>query len=184
MYKLLPEEEKIKVAHEYSLRRLVVVNLGIVVLLLIGLVGLLPSYLLSSARHSEAEARAVLMRADGPEGEREEVLSWLSLVNRKLALLSSNVVIEQPLELFERFLRNDFEGISVTYLNWNKAGEEITLTVSGLAEDRQKLIRFEEQINASGQFKKASFPISQLAKERNLDFKITLSPLPRGPNTR
>ena len=57
MFKLLTEEEKYKVAHEYAVRRVIVVLFALVLVVAVGIIGLLPSYVLSNARYNEAFER-------------------------------------------------------------------------------------------------------------------------------
>jgi len=46
MFKLLTEEERRKVVHEYALRRTIVMFLALILVLVVGIIGFLPSYIL------------------------------------------------------------------------------------------------------------------------------------------
>src|SRR3989344_86718 len=88
MFKLLTEEGRAKVLVEYNTRRIVVILCALVFVILIGIVGLLPSYVLSSARQKEVAERAKAVEGLGREDDTAELRSWLVQMNKKLQVLS------------------------------------------------------------------------------------------------
>jgi hypothetical protein len=177
MYKLLLEQDKKRIVQEYTLRRIVVANGAMALVLLVLLVGLLPSYLISSSRRLEIEARTNISYLPEALQEQEELLAWITGVNNKLNLLAPELDTDRLAGLFGEFLKEEFPGIVVTDISWKRSAEGRAFRMSGVAEDRQKLIAFEEYINSSGRFAKTSVPVSQLARERNVEFNLILEPL-------
>ena len=176
MFKLLTDEERQKVAHEYVLRRAIVMLSALLLVLAIGIIGLLPSYILSDARENEVIERTRIIGSVGQRGNEAELQTWLEKVNRELQILSPKLDTDRPSILIERVLGQKVSGARLTGFSWTRAEDEVTLSVNGVALDRQTLIAFENSINSSGYFSEVTLPISNLAQDKNIDFQIKFSP--------
>jgi len=177
MFKLLTEEEKYKVAHEYAVRRVIVVLFALVLVVAVGIIGLLPSYVLSNARYNEAFERTKNLNNSEERKNELKLQSWLEETNSKLKVLSPVLDTDRPSDFLERVLGQKITGISITGFSWLKVRNKITLSVSGVALDRQTLVVFKNRINSSGHFLEVTLPISNLAKDKNIDFQLKFSPL-------
>lgn len=178
MFKLLTREEEEKVRYEYVMRRVIVMFSALIFVLVVGIIGLLPSYVLSDARQNEILER---MRVTGNAGQSEDDLklqSWLTKINNELQVLSPKLDTDRPSEFIKKVLDNKSTNIKLTGFSWAKSGDQIDLSINGVARDRQALIAFQNKINLSGQFSEVTLPISNLAKDRNIDFQMKFSPLP------
>jgi hypothetical protein len=175
MFKLLTEEERQKVTGEYVIRRTVIFLLALVLVLAVGIIGLLPSYVLSNARQSEVLDRVRIMGVTEEETGESDIQIWLAAMNRKLQVLSPTLDTDRPSDFVEKILDEKIAGISITAFSWLRVKNEITLSVSGVAFDRQTLISFENRIDSSNYFSKVTFPISNLTKDRDIDFQIKFS---------
>ena len=174
MYKLLTEEEKVKVTSEYNLRRLAVIIFALCLVIIVTIVGFLPSYLLSVTRESAALDRTKILETIEPHN-KEELESWLKKINTELKTLSPKLDTDRPSEFFESILKEKSAGIKVSNLLWEKQ-EVLVLTVEGVARTRQALINFETKLKQSGKFKEVALPISNLAKDEDIKFQIKLTP--------
>lgn len=63
-------------------------------------------------------------------------------------------------------------GITVTAFDLNKEKGEIK--ISGTAEKREDLLKFEENVNQSGYFQKFATPLEMLFKKDNINFNFVL----------
>lgn len=176
MYKLLPEEHKRKVEKEYFWRRLIVILQALIVVTLIGMAGLFPSYILSNMRQKEIGERLKAMGETVLSEDDKEVISWLEEMNLKLKVLSPKLDKEKISPLIENALSAKVGGIRINSLDWTKENSKILLVISGVATDRQALIAFERSLD-SLQIGEVTFPVSNLAKDRNISFivRVTLS---------
>lgn len=177
MFKLLTEEEKQKVAREYFIRRMVVTLFGLILVLVVGIIGLSPSYVLSSAREHEALERVRIMGTAGLKGDEAGLQVWLGETSQRLATLSPKLDVDRPSDFIAKVLDQRIAGVRITGFSWLKEKDKITLSVNGVASNRQTLVAFENQIDASGHFSNVTLPISDLAKDRNINFQIKFSPL-------
>jgi len=176
MFKLLTEEERQKVAHEYAMRRAIVILFALILVLVAGVIGLLPSYVLSNARQNEVLERTRIIDSSGERGDESNLQAWLVEIDRKLQVLSPVLDTDRPSDFIEKILDQRTTGVSITGFSLLRVKDKITLSVSGVALDRQTLIAFENRINSSGYFSEVTLPISNLAKDRNIDFQIKFLP--------
>lgn len=178
IFKLLTEEEKQKVVHKYAMHRAVVMLSAFIFVLVAGIIGLLPSYVLSNARQNEALARTRIVNSPGQIDNELALQAWLKETNQKLQVLSPALDTDRPSSFVERVLNQKVVDVRVTGFSWTRVKDKITLSVNGIALDRQALITFEDKINSSGYFSEVALPISNLAKDRDIDFQIKFSPAP------
>lgn len=177
MFKLLTDEEKQKVQREYVMRRAVVMLSGFVLVLVVGIIGLLPSYLLSNVRQYEALERTRIMGSVGQRGDESYLQTWLAKINLELQLLSPELDKDRPSDFIEQVLEQKIAGISLIDFSWVKVKDKLSFSVNGVASDRQALITFENRIKSSQHFSEVTLPISNLAQDRNINFQMKFSPV-------
>jgi|SRR3989344_313864 len=176
MFKLLTEEERRKVTRIYVTHRAIVMFSALVLVLVAGITGLLPSYILSNARQHEVLERTRVISSSRQMGDGLSLQAWLVETNRKLEVLSPMLDTDRPSDSFGQILDQKIDGVIITGFSWSRVKGKITLSVDGVARDREVLITFEDRITASGFFSAVALPISNLAKDKNIDFQIKLSP--------
>lgn len=177
MYKLLPEKTREKVRGEYLLRRSVVMVTALILVLVVAIVGLFPSYILSKALQKEVAERT---QALGLEPEPEAVVgeSWLAGINLKLKLLAPKLDGDRPSVLLAQVIAEKGGGIKINSFSWVKGEGQSQLAIAGVATDRQALLAFESRLNSSGKFSAVTLPVSNLAKDRDISFELKLSSIP------
>lgn len=176
MFKLLTEEEKQKVTHEYTARRTICMLSALSIILAAGVIGLLPSYVFSSARQNEAFERAKAMDHTGETSDGPALQAWLEAVNYKLQILSPALDTDRPSDALGHILEQKMAGIRIVSFSWVKTNGKTAISVSGVATDRQSLLAFENRINASGRFSNVTLPLSDLAKDKDINFQMKFSP--------
>ncbi len=176
MFKLLPEKQRIEVKREYFLRRMIVIICSIILVLVVALVGLLPSYLLSFINGHDVLERTRLSISDQSEEESQALSDWLDDLTLKLKVLDPKLDKVRPSVLIEKMLLEKTEGVHLTNIVWAQKGTKVSLIIAGLSDDRQQLITFQNNLNLSERFSDVNSPVSNLASEIDLDFQITLIP--------
>jgi hypothetical protein len=173
MYKLLPEQARAKVKNEYLLRRAVVMVAAFILVEVVAMGGLFPSYILSQARQKEVSDKNVVVKEE--EKADEEVFTWLDDVNTQLKALSPKIDIDRPSENILAVIREKGTGVKLTGFTWIKSDGQTRLVVSGLAQSRQALLSFEDRLKESGRFTEVTLPVSNLAKDSNINFEVKLT---------
>lgn len=182
MYKLLTEEIEQEVSREYGRRRAVIALFALILVLATGIVGFLPSYLLSSARESEVLERIRIQSNAGERGEEVELKAWLSKLNLELHTLTPDPYPDQPSVFIKNVLDQKTANVRLTSFSWVKVKNKVALSVDGIALDRQALIAFENSIESSEHFSGVTLPISNLAQDKDIDFQIKFAPSSTTPS--
>jgi hypothetical protein len=169
MFKLLTEESRAIVSREYKLRRVVVIVTSLALVLSAALVGLFPSYILTKVKQSEAGALATPLQGE------EDLEAWLKVFNGKLHALSAGITGAKASLDIEKVLSLKNSGVRITQMKWDEGEAGDTLSLLGIATDRQTLLSFEKRLKDSGKFSSVMLPVSNLAKERDINFQINLS---------
>jgi hypothetical protein len=177
MYKLLTAEQEERVRKEYNTHRLIIILTMLIGVALTGLVGMFPSYILTMVREREVGVRAATIDMSESRKEETELRNWLVETNRNLTIMSPSLDIDKVTPIFYSVIALKPAGISLNTLNWTKIKSKVLININGVAKDRQTLISFEKAINGSGKFSEVVLPISNLAKDKDIDFKLTLSPI-------
>lgn len=175
MFRLLTEKKGKEIRHEYNKRRAGVMLFGLIIISVVGIVGMMPSYVLSHIRLEEVSRRTEVILG-GLRGDEAELRDWLAETNKRLKTLSPALDKDRPSEWFEKVIDKRPAGVTITSLSWSKDRDKVALTINGIARDRQSLVEFEERISSSGNFSEVSLPISNFAKDRDIDFQMKFSP--------
>jgi len=173
MFSLLPFPQKKEVRREYFRRLFTVMFLVFFLVILVSLLLLVPSYFLArlveedKTRESEAVRNSeIFRRAAIIENE-------LSALGKKLEILGgrrdSSLVEDITAVLKERSA-----GIRVTDISVRTAGEEREMVFVGVAANRDDLLGFERDVRATKRFSSVRLPVSNFAKDRNVDFQLTV----------
>ena len=180
MFKLLTEEERQLVQHEYLVRRFIVMLWALIIVLLVGIVGFLPSYILSNARQSEVLVRMESISKVKREGDEVSLKTWFSKMTSRLRVLSPALDTDRPSDFVHAVLEQKIPGMRITDFSWIRESrdnekEKVVLSINGLASDRQTLLAFKDHINTSGVFSEVILPISDLAKDKDIAFQLKFS---------
>jgi hypothetical protein len=177
MFKLLVESDKKKMQREYLVRRIAVALFALDVVIFLAIVGLFPAYLLSTVRLKNAAERSQALGYLGKSDEGKEARDWFHRTNQELAMLEPSGEPIQASADIKNLLGSKNAGVRLTNLVWKKSAAETTLAANGIASDRQSLISFEKKINESKLFSSVTLPVSNLAKDRQIDFSLKLTPI-------
>jgi len=176
MFKLLPAQAKKSIRHEYHMRRFAVLVLAFAFAFFAGVIGLLPAYVISESKYEEAALAADIVERSTALKDNQALSAEANDVRKELSLLSL-VTPVMPYEIFQNAALLRTPGISIGTLEWSMKNSESFLVLTGVADDRKALLDFQNTLNTSGKFKASDLPLSQLAKDKDIDFTFTLSVL-------
>ena len=176
MFKFLTDRARLKASREYSLRRLIVGLGGACAILIVGVIALLPSRIISNSRMNESTVQIEALKSSRLTQDSHSLVVWLDELNQKLAVLSPVDNKSEPYEVFTNMINAKPAGISLRSFFFKTDNKVISVSVSGVAKDRNSLLDFENSLNNSGNFSKVVLPISSFAKDKDIDFDLSLSP--------
>lgn len=173
MFTLLPEQHKKKLWKQYRMRLVSFFCFFVTAVFLIAIGFLFPSYLsLSldkntlSSDVSDLESKISIKNSKGLKETLDQIKTTLSLVKPdETSILNSIQII----------LKQMPGGISVQSINYIRGqGAPSSITISGIASERDNLISFTKQLQKELSFTNVTLPVSNLAKEFNVPFSLTI----------
>jgi Tfp pilus assembly protein PilN len=174
MANLLPRDERKYVQRERAMRISIVGLIFLLTIVVFANVLLAPSYFLAYSR--ESEVREQIETIERVSALREDAGASLLLKSTKdqLSFLKSALGVMLPRELIEEVLISKPRRVSVTSILYTtrKDGDQVTLR--GLAESRDDLIRFSANLEDSRLFSDVQLPVSNLAQSTDVSFELNV----------
>ncbi|MBI2640412.1 MAG: hypothetical protein HYW91_00825 [Candidatus Sungbacteria bacterium] len=167
---LLPQEEKRLVRLEEARRIIRFFAGGLISVLFIGSALLAPSFLPLFLERRELERSLQLEKEAGQALNVAEATARLRAF--KSALFSIKAFVQTPpraSEILEDLFRQSRDGITIVNITIKKGGDVI---LTGTAESRDNLLRFEKNLRDSGKFQEISSPLSNIIRETNINFTM------------
>ena len=176
MINLLPPEEKNRIQKEYKRRVLAVYLFFAGGALTIGLILLLPSYLLANVVERDAKAEVAALQNSSESSEREEINSKLLLTKERLRAITAE---EDRMDLYttiDRIAEQSPGSIELTSFSYTKGqGEDPSvLLLGGLADTREGLLSFTKTLEDDELFDEVILPVSSLAQDKDIEFSIEI----------
>jgi len=174
MINLLPPKGHTSLKHEYVLRVISLYGFMLAIVFISGTILLIPTYVLVSSQLNS-------VRPDDDEGEATkktfaEASLHIQNANTVMAQLRSITPNVQTSSIITDIIRLAPKGITFhTFQAKREANFLKAIDVQGFAETRNALAALKNAIESSSTFLSASVPISDLARETNLPFVMTIS---------
>jgi len=177
MFNLLPEVEKKKILQEYNVRRGIVFFVFLCVSLGIALVGIFPSYVLSSIKLKEVKDNVSLVQQSSLFQEAGQLNKDLSQANIKLTALQADAPSVLIGDLFSRVIEHKVVGVRLNGLMYKKGAtkDSSIVSLSGVAKNRESLSNFASELKKEPLFKNISLPVSSFAKDSNAEFTLQIT---------
>lgn len=179
MINLLPQEHQSNLKKEYSHRRITLVFIGLFCVGVAGLVTLFPAYLLSLQKEQE------ISNEDKASGI--DLRNTISDLNKTIDTLrnDTSLVISQSSDarvgaVFADIMSKSSQGIIIKSFLYKKQGKEVLkVTVVGVAKTRDDLLSFTKELENLTMFDHVNVPVSNFAKEKNIEFSLDLVEAPK-----
>lgn len=175
MLNLLSQQEKKNLIREYYIHFTIVIVISICILLIIAVVGLLPSYVTK-----RAEINAITKKQQEP-GEQ----STPEALQAAQAQAAANLNLADFLEARTTALARTPLTSSIIGRIFEIAGGDISIegidivngsiTITGIGATRDALISFHKRLRKEQDFKNATLPISDIAKSVDPNFAIRIT---------
>jgi len=176
MFNVLPDNLKNKIKFEYKLRRVVVVFLFIFFIQICVTIAFFPTWLFSF--FNEQEMVQELQKIDGESllKEVQNTSTSISELNKKLNTLDKVFENLSAVSILENIIIQKNDTIRINEITYSSTqNNDSSIILRGIADDREALLSFVKNLESSGLFEKVNVPISNFAKNKNIDFSISLS---------
>lgn len=177
MFNLLPRAEKDAIRREYRTRLAVVALWGSCISLSLASLLLIPSYVLSSQKEKSSLLQRATLAKSVAANEAARFEETLKTVKARLSLVRANSSVSVRLfELIAKIAERRGEGISFEQMTLVYTSEgKRALVISGVAARRAALVLFERSLRESKLFEKVDLPISNLARDGDAEFTMSVS---------
>lgn len=173
---LLPSQDK-KDLELASLSRLIAsLAIWFLIFLIIFTLLLISTYF-SLSILLEEQKKLIEIRQSDPKTqgvlEIEGKIKQANQIVKQVYLKQEEMILWTP--LLEKMTRIVPSGIYLTNFSYKAVDNQITL--NGWADWRENLLYFQESLEENSFFKEVEAPLSNLIKQRNIDFSFTLKPV-------
>lgn len=173
---VLPPEEKKDLRRKYR-SRLITILLNLFLLVgVLSIILLIPSYLLSAEKENLAESRLESFNLANSEITTLDLEETISDINKKLSIISQNEKGEKISEkVFGWLLDNRPKGITFSQMLYHKRTDStLVLDIHGVSSSRIVLRNFKTILDENPDYKEVNLPISNFLEKNNLDFTISI----------
>ena len=176
MFYLFPEKNKKDLKKELKLRILLVclVFAGLIVVSLV--VFMVPAYIAASIRAQYLDARRISLASTNASEDIKNSLAEMSGAEAKISILQPDTAGAPPSDVVGGVLSAQISAVRIQEISYSSGqGGTAAVQVSGIADERESLLSFVD--NLKDQFKSAavSLPVSSFAKDRDINFSISIT---------
>lgn len=173
MINLLPEFQKKKLRTEYILRFFSVLFVFTSVVMVSAIIFLFPSYFISQLDEKTALDKVKIIRQSSETDEIVQINIELKVVQQKLGVLSKSDETVSISELTNAIISHA-KGITINGFSYAKSKDNgaWVISISGIANKREDLRAFEQNLEKDENFSEVELPVSNLAKDRDINFNI------------
>jgi hypothetical protein len=174
MINLIPPAAKKKIIIEYWLR-VVSVWFYIWTVAILGSVAIMfPAYVLIHSQVSVYEQSA--QTASEKVANFEEVKKQIEHSNELATKMQNQLVLPRMSDYLTLFRSLEGQGVTLSNIEMSRAEAAFSpIRVSGRAESRQALASFRDRISADARVEKVDLPLSNLAKDKDIQFSLTVT---------
>lgn len=176
MFNLLPENLKSRIKSEYNLRRIIVICYFVIFIGATFLVFLFPSWIISLYKEKEISLQAEKNNQSTLEADVQVVSTNIKKINLELRTVNTSLDYKKVIPLIDTILSQRTNTIKINELTYT--GEDVsntTMFIEGISATRGALSTFVKKLEDTKLFKSVNLPISNFAKERDINFSITLT---------
>jgi len=175
---LLPQEDQNKIKKDRAFRFLAVFGVGILVVQLISLVLLLPTYLFLVSQSLELGRQLDLDRQSAELYRAENIESSIKGLNKKMGALQENEKLLRDPSISIRSVidekLNNIKLNSFIYRKGKTAGEMDTLSLDGYSNTREILLEFIDVLEDDALFDVVESPVSNILSKDEVEFSLIL----------
>jgi hypothetical protein len=173
MFKFLPQKEKKLLQNEYRIRVLIVLLFIIFFTEVIGIVALVPSYVLSKVKKEQiTNQKEVFFKTVSHDGSAEMLEEFEASKNLLKRLTPENKVPES--RIVKKITEAQDGNISLNSFRFVYKEGEQGVDITGVADSRESLVSYRNRLSREESFTSVDLPISNLADNKDISFVIKI----------
>jgi len=173
MFNLLPEEQKKIIYKEYRQRLLIPISFFLGICGMVVFFVLSPSLFVVNLKHASLVEKQTKLESENPELLNiKELESEIEKQKAKIDVINSSKGTE-PVEIIEKILASITSKISIDSISLEVKESNVRVSLQGHSSDRESLLNFSRKIEQEKIFSEVNLPVSDLAKESDIDFSMS-----------
>lgn len=179
MANLLPNSFREDIASEYKLR-LATAGLTLMAVIFLAATALLaPSFILTESRLEQKQATLDSVSTGTSSTSTQQSQDIIARTNEKLSAITQSSEQLAPTDIIKLITATRPDTVSVRRISLQNAetgeSEAQTISITGIAETRDALLQFEENLGNRAQVQQIDLPIETLASRQNAEFSLTVT---------
>jgi len=177
MFNLIPDNLKATIIREYSGRRLIVWFAGFTMLCIALYVFLLPTYIHVVFEEKDLLNQTELLKDSAQFKKADDIVRVITETNEQLRVVSTPSYNTTPVSAIEKIILSKNTNIRITDIQYIQPAEqeETKVSIAGIANTRDSLRQFVSSLEEVEVFSEVTLPVSNFAKDRDIDFLINLT---------
>lgn len=176
MFNDLPENLKKEVRSQYYIRLCIVAGLLLLLVHIVSMFFIFPSWILSTVKKQELESTLFALTESEKTVHDASTSESISSTNKILRTLNTTFQYPHTFPFFNTILSFKKPGIQLSKFSYSsKSATDAAISLEGIASTREILVSFVKDLKSSGAFTAVDLPVSNLAKDTNIDFLINIT---------
>lgn len=175
MFNLIPDLVKEKILKDYVKRRIIVWLFAILVAVVITLVFLLPTFVHVFFEEKNMRADAEFVKSSIQIKKADEVVVTIKETNEQLRALSLIKNPTKPVDTVQKAIEVKNASIYINEIEYTENQKGGMLLLKGVALKRESLQDFVTKLQAVPGFKEVVLPVSNFAKDKDIDFALSIT---------
>ncbi len=176
MFNLLPENLRNKIKKEYRFRLAIVVLSFVILSQISFLVFLFPSWLISFYKEKDYLVKSDEISKTISALDVASTTSFIKVLNQKLSNINEAMEYPAMMPVFDSILSVKSSAIRLSGIYYTSTdSNSAVVTISGMSDKRDSLVSFTDSLRKIDSFASVDLPISNLAKDKNIDFTVSIN---------
>lgn len=175
MFNLTPTSLKERISKDYKERLFVVWLFSISVFSIILLIFLLPTFVYVYFEEKNTRTNADLIKNSVQFKKADDVVIAIKETNEQLKALVAAQDPQSPTDIIQKSIQSKNSFIHINEIEYKSVtATTSTLVLTGVADKRESLQDFVTKLKSVEGFSDVVLPVSNFAKDKNIDFSITI----------
>lgn len=176
MFNLLPDNLRNEIKRDYRYRLAIVVLVFVILTQVSFLIFLFPSWLISFYKEKDYMVKNDEISKNISAIPVASTTAVIKSLNEKLLNINNALEYPEILPIIDQIILARTSSIRIADISYtvndSKTG---VINISGMGDKRESIVGFTENLKKIESFKKVDLPISNLAKDKNIDFTISIN---------
>lgn len=176
MFNLLPDSLKSQIVTEYKIRRFLVILVFILLLQATLLIFVFPSWIISESKLQDSQTRVSELEKTKIINDPVSVKPIIKSINNELSVIDKSLEYPKIVPILNAVLSKKTSTIKVRQFTYSSnSSSTAQVSIKGISVTRESLVDFKKSLDSLGIFKSVDLPISNYAKDRDIDFSMNIT---------